>query len=176
MPRTYPPDARREACELYVSLGVLEDVAQEMRKRGYASYSVETLRRWRDEGKWDEVRQTAVSEGAKVAALADAESAVVNMLVSYQALRGQLQEKLATNQVEFTEGVNLLVKIDGLIRALLVQQKSRVQQVDKPALALEMLTLIVERLAEVDPGALEFLQPHLPALGEALKQRYAEAA
>ncbi len=176
MPRTYPPAARREACELYVSLGSLEQVAQEMRKRGYVSYSVETLRKWRDEGGWDEVRAKAMSEGAKVAALADAESAVVNMLASYQALRGEIQAKLGTPEVGLIEGVNLLVKIDGLIRALLVQQKSRVQQVDKPALALEMLSLVVERLAEMDPGALEFVQPHIPALGQALKERYAEAA
>lgn len=176
MPRKYPPAARREACELYVSLGDLEQVAQEMRRRGYASYSVETLRRWRDEGGWDQVRAGAVGEAAKVAALADAETAVVNMLTSYQGLRGTLQAKLADNQIEFTEGVNLLVKIDGLIRALLAQQKSKVQQVDKAALALEMLELVVTTLAERDPAALEFLQPHIPALGEALKARYAEAA
>jgi|GEM_PF-2731070 len=176
MPKKYPPAARREACELYVSLGDLEQVAQEMRRRGYASYSVETLRRWRDEGGWDQVRAGAVGEAAKVAALADAEAAVVNMLASYQALRGQIQTKLADDQVEFAEGVNLLVKIDGLIRSLLAQQRGKVQQVDKPALALEMLELVVSTLAELDPAALEFVQPHIPALGQALKARYAEAA
>jgi hypothetical protein len=176
MPRKYSPDARREALELFVSLGDLEQVAQEMRRRGYASYSVETLRRWRDEGGWEAVRAGAVGEAAKVAVLADAEAAVVNMLTSYQALRGQIQERLASKEVEFTEGVNLLVKIDTLIRALLAQQKTRVQQVDRPALALEVLQLVVERLADLDPLALELFQPHIADLGAALKARYAEAA
>ncbi len=176
MPRRYPSDARREACEIYVSLGDLEETAREMRRRGYATYSAETVRRWRDEGDWDKVRDASISEGARVAALADAEAAVVNMLASYQSLRGKIQEKLEANQVEFTEGVNLLVKVDGLIRSLLAAQKTRVQRVDQAALALEVFQLILERLAEADPAALEFLQPHIPALGEALKSRYAEAA
>ena len=98
------------------------------------------------------------------------------MLSGYQELRQQTRQKLANLELKFEDGVGLLLKIDALIRTLLAAQKNQVQPVDKAALALEMLELVVTTLAELDPAALEFLQPHIPALGEALKARYAEAA
>ena len=177
MPKSYTPEAKRQALSLYIALGDMERVAEEMRLRhGYPKLNVETLRRWKAEGDWDKVRAQQAGDEARAALALDAQALTSTMLASYQDLRTTLQEKLKANQVEFTEGVGLLVKIDGLIRALVAQQKNRVQPVDKAALALEVLQFLLERLAEHDPLILELVQPHISALGEALKQRYAEAA
>ncbi len=176
MPVVYGPEAKREAFGLYCSGLTLEQVAAAMRQKGYASYSVETLRRWAKDGSWDEDRAKRATEEARLGLALDAERVTADMLLGYQDLRQQLKTKLDEGNIEFARGVELLVKVDNLVRALLAQQRTTVQQVDKPALALEMLQLVVTTLAELDPGALEFLQPHIPALGDALKRRFAEAA
>jgi hypothetical protein len=176
MPRTYPPEAKREAYGLYCSGLTLEQVVAAMRQKGYATYSAETLRRWADEGGWERDRAKLASEEARLGLALDAERITAEMLAGYQDLRQQTRQKLANQELKFEDGVGLLLKIDALIRTLLAAQKNQVQPVDKAALALEMLELVVTTLAELDPGALEFVQPHIPALGEALKARYAEAA
>jgi hypothetical protein len=176
MPRTYPPEAKREAFGLYCSGLSLEQVAAAMRQKGFARYSVETLRRWAADGGWEADRAKLANEEARLGLALDAERITAEMLAGYQELRNKTRQKLEAQELKFEDGVGLLLKIDALIRTLLAAQKSTVQPVDKAALALEMLELVVVTLAELDPAALEFLQPHIPALGEALKARYAEAA
>lgn len=44
---------------------------------------------------------------------------------------------------------------------------------EKRAIALEVLSTIIEHLAETDPSALRALQPHVVQLGEAIEAKYA---
>lgn len=176
MPRKYPPEAKREALSLYIALGELEAVAREMRRRGYARYSVETLRRWRDEGGWEQVRADAARSEAAASLALDADRVAAEMLADYQRLRGQIKEHMGQGALKPSEGIGLLLKVDGLIRALLAQRTRQGERVDKPALALEVLELVIQHLADHDPLALEALQPHIEDMGETIKERYAEAA
>lgn len=176
MPATYPPEAVREACQLFMSGLNYEDVARQMRAKGYASYSVETIKRWATERGWDKDRARFRAEEASLAAALDVNRQTAEMLSSYIKLRGDLQAKRENKEIEFTEAINLQLKIDSLIRQLLAQRRQTVEQVDKPAFALEVVRLILEYLSEEDPLALEGLQPHIEDLGELIKERFAEAA
>lgn len=176
MPRTYPPEAVREACSLYMSGLTCEEVARQMRQRGYARYSVETIRRWAKERGWEDERAKQAAEEAALAAALDADRLAAEILSGLVRMRAELQAKRTNGEVDFAEAVRLQLAVDSQIRQLMAQQRGKLERVDKPALALEVLELIVETLADEDPVALETLTPHLETLGARLKERYAEAA
>lgn len=176
MPRTYHPDAVREAAGLYFSGLTDEDVAAEMRKRGYAKYNPETLRRWAEKNGWSKERARLRAEEAQLLSALDGDRLAAEMLISYVKLRADLEQKRLTGEIEFSEAVTLQLKVDGLIRQMLLSQRGRNGRVDKPALALEVIKLLLEYLAENDPIALEGLTPHIEAVGELIKDKYAEAS
>lgn len=175
MPRTYPPEAVREACGLYMSGLTYEETARRMRQGGYAAYSPETIKRWAKERGWAGERARLASEEAALAAALDGERQAAEMLGSYIKLRADIQQKRHNGEIPFVEAVNLQLKVDAQIKALIAQKRTRAQ-VDKPALWLEFMGWMVEDLAEIDPGALAELEPHLDDLKERAKERFAEAA
>ena len=176
MPRTYPPDAVKEACSLYMTGLSDEEVARQMRGNGYASYAVETIRRWSEERGWKKERaRLAAEEGAMMAAL-DEDRLASEILSGLILMRSDIQEKRLNQEVEFAEAVKLQLSVEAQIRQLLNQKKNRVETVDKPALALEVLQLIIQHLGDADPHALGYVQPHIEDLGQLIKDRYAEAA
>ena len=176
MPKVYPPDAVREACSLYMTGLSDEEVARHMRQNGYASYAVETIRRWAKERGWEDQRaRLAAEEGAITAAL-DEDRLAAEILSGLVLMRSDIQQKRLNGEVEFAEAVKLQLSVEAQIRQLLAQKKNRVENVDKPALALEVLQLLIQHLGQADPHALSFVQPHIEDLGQLIKERYAEAA
>lgn len=176
MPKTYPPEAVREACALYMSGLGFDDVAKHMRNNGYAKYSTETIKRWAKERGWEDERAKLAAEEGALAASLDAERLASEILSGLIKMRKDIQVKRTNNQVDFAEGVRLQLSVEGQIRQLMAQKRDQVQQVDKPALALEVLQLLINYLADADPHALGFVQPHIESLGALIKERYAEAA
>ena len=175
MPRTYEPQARKRARELYLAGLSCEEAAQTMRGEGYTYLNGETVRRWADKGHWKEALEQIQAEEGRAALSLDAERVTAEMLESYGAMRTDLLAQIKGGSVEFAEGVGLLLKIDGLRRHLLVQSaKVGAAAVDKAALSLEVLELIVESLAELNPLALDEMREHLPELGRRIKERYGE--
>lgn len=175
MPRTYEPQARKRARELYMAGLSFEEVAKSMRAEGYTYLSAETVRRWAKKGGWKESLEKLQAEEGRAALALDTERVLADMLESYDAARSELLKKMADGSMEYADGLGLLLKIDGLRRNLLSQvSKSGGVTVDKAALALEVLEMIVESLAELNPVALDEMQGHIPELGRRLKERYAE--
>ncbi|MFH2127576.1 MAG: hypothetical protein ABIK12_13740 [Pseudomonadota bacterium] len=177
MPRTYEPQARKRARELYLAGLSCEEAAQTMRGEGYTYLNGETVRRWADKGNWKEALEQIQAEEGRAALSLDAERVTAEMLESYGAMRTELLSNIKSGQVDFADGVNLLLKIDGLRRHLLAQSaKAGAVAVDQAALSLEVLELIVQSLAELNPLALDEMREHLPELGRRLKERYAQVA
>lgn len=173
MPRTYEPQARKRARELFLAGLTCEETAKSMRAEDYTYLNEKTVRRWAKKGHWAETLEELQAEEGRAALSLDAERVTAEMLESYGAMRLDLLARIKGEQVEFAEGVGLLLKIDGLRRHLLAQS-AKGGSVDKAALALEVLELIVESLAELNPQALAEMQDHLPELGDRIKERYAE--
>ncbi len=173
MPRTYEPQARKRARELYMAGLSFDEISQTMRSEGYTYLGANTVRRWARKGGWREALEQLQAEEGRAALSLDAERVTAEMLESYGAMRTELLTNIKSGSVEFAEGVGLLLKIDGLRRHLLAQS-AKAGSVDKAALALEVLELIVESLAELNPAALNEMQEHIPELGRRLKERYAE--
>ena len=177
MAKTYSPQVRKRARELYMAGLAFEELARSMRTEGYTYLNAETVRRWADKGGWKEAREKLQAEEGRAALALDAERVLAEMLESYDQARGELLKKMADGQMEYADGLQLLLKVDGLRRNLLAQaSKGTVGRVDKVALAAEVLTLVVETLAEEDPASMEYVHPHIPKIGQLLKERYAEVA
>lgn len=138
MPQTYGPEAKREAFGLYCSGLSLEQVVEAMRQKGYARYSVETLRRWALDGEWEKDRAKRATEEARLGLALDAERVIADMLMGYQNLRQQLKTKLDEAQIDFVKGVELLVKMDNLVRALLAGRKGEGQGQEPPKSVAEV--------------------------------------
>ncbi len=178
MPRKYPPEAKKTAFELYLTGMPLEEVVQRMRvEHGYASYSVETLRRWRDAGDWDTARDKLRAQAAERkldTSLEGLEDSLLEDLLAYkQKISDSLED--GNQAANFTENMGLLLRVHGLIEKTLAR-RAGAAPVDKVALAGEVLDLLVKTLAEKDPASMEIIHPHIPALGAMLKARYAELA
>jgi len=171
--RKYEPQVRKRARELFLAGLSFDEITQVMRSEGYTYLGANTVRRWEKKGGWKEALEKLQAEEGRAALSLDAERVTAEMLESYGAMRTDLLAKIKANQVEFADGVGLLLKIDGLRRHLLAQS-GKAGAVDKVALAMEVLELVVKTLAEKDPASMEMVHPHIPALGELIKARYAE--
>ena len=177
MPRQYSPDARKRAREYYMSGLTFDEIARKMRGEDYPYINAETVRRWADKGGWAEAREKLQAEEGRAALALDAERATAEMLESYSKMRLDAQAYLSDGKLEFADGVNLILKIDALRRQLLNQVANRQSaSIDKPAMWLEFMADLINDLAELDPGALEALEPHMEAIKERAKARFAEAA
>lgn len=174
MPRNYEPQVRKRARELFLAGLSFDEITQAMRTEGYTYLGANTVRRWAKKGNWKEALEQIQAEEGRAALSLDAERVTAEMLESYGAMRTDLLAQIKGGTVEFAEGVGLLLKIDGLRRHLLAQSAKGGETVDKAALSLEVLELIVEGLAELNPVALDEMQEHIPELGRRLKERYAE--
>jgi pyruvate dehydrogenase complex dehydrogenase (E1) component len=124
MPRTYTPEAVRDAASLYFSGLSPEDIAKHMRNNGYPSLAVETIRRWADERGWkDERAKLAADEGAMMAAL-DSARITAEILSGLIQTRSQILQKRTDGQIDFVESVRLQLQIDAQIRMVLAQLKA----------------------------------------------------
>jgi hypothetical protein len=133
MPKTYPPEAVREACSLYMSGLGYEDVAKHMRNNGYASYSTETIKRWAKERGWEDQRaKIAAEEGAMLAAL-DSARMTAEMLNGLVKLRGELEQKRVNGEVDFMDALRVQLQINAQIRMTLAQLKAPREKEDAEA-------------------------------------------
>ncbi len=178
MPKTYPPEAKKTAFELYLTGMSLDEVIKRMRTEyGYASYAKDTLIRWREAGNWDMVREKVSGQAAQRkldTSLDDLEESLQADLQGYQTkLKAALDDE--NQAANFSENMGLLLRVHGLMEKTLAR-RSGTAPVDKAALSLEVLELIVESLAELNPLALDEMRDHLPELGRRIKERYGEAA
>ena len=178
MPRTYPPEAKQKAYELYLSGITLEEVSKRMRlDHGFATYNVETLRRWVEEGGWEGARDKLRAKEKNLTLELSIEALEAAQLQDLLDWKKTVDEKLndQNEKDNFHDNMNLQVKIHGLIsRAIQRRNSNAVGRVDKAALAAEVLTLVVKALAKADPASMEIVQPHITDIGRMLKERYAE--
>lgn len=178
MPKTYPPEAKKTAFELYLTGMSLDEVIKRMRtEHGFATYSRDTLLRWREQGNWDMVREKLGGQAAQRkldTSLDDLRESLLEDLKGYQAkIKAALEDE---NQAEnFTENMSLMLRVHGLLEKAVAQRDGEVQ-VDKPRMWLEFFSDFMADLRQKDPRLFNQVAEHADYFKARFKERHEEEA
>lgn len=187
MPLKYGDQVVAQAFELYLQGLSAEEIAHEMRLKGYPGFNPATLtnrslngkgepKGWIHRFKWDEARAKVQAQRLHSRVDLSAEALEGELLESQLNLYRNLETKISSAESPDKEDVQLLLRVGSLVMALARRRSAVGQAVDRPRLWLEFLDELLQDLAEIDLGALAALEPCLDVLKDRMKQRLAEAA